>query len=413
MYVFVNLTSILWLGSTAFSTVTGISQEMSLVILAVFCGAYALYGGLKAIALTDVVQVTMLVLGGMVIVFISLTHVSGDVSALGALHGFQMLLDKVPNNHFHMILHPDNPFYKDLPGLSVILGGMWVANLSYWGFNQYIIQRGLAAKNIHEAQKGIVLAAFLKLLIPLLVVVPGIAAIVIAPHIKNDQAYPTLMTLLPPGLLGIVFAALIAAIIASLGSKVNSIATIFTMDVFKTFNKKTSEKGLVITGRITAITALVIAVLVAKPLIGGFDQAFQFIQDFSGFFTPGITVIFLLGLFWKRATEAGALVAAVGSVVISGVCYLGAYIGGLATVQAHPAIASALVYASKVPFMNRMGYTFLACLVLAIIASLMQTPKPQNVTVDVQNVDYSTTTSFKIAAVAIIAILIALYATWW
>jgi SSS family solute:Na+ symporter len=413
MYVFVNLTSILWLGSTAFSTVTGISQETSLIILAVFCGAYALYGGLKAIALTDVVQVTMLVLGGIVILFIALTHLSGDVSLLGAVHGFQMLLHKVPDNHFHMILHPDNPFYKDLPGLSVILGGMWVANLSYWGFNQYIIQRGLAAKSIHEAQKGIVLAAFLKLLIPLLVVVPGIAAVLIAPGIKNDQAYPTLMTLLPPGLLGIVFAALTAAIIASLGSKVNSIATIFTMDVFKTFNKKTSEKGLVITGRITAITALIIAVLVAKPLIGGFDQAFQFIQDFSGFFTPGICVIFLLGMFWKRATEAGALVAAVGSVAISGVCYLGAAIANIAAVQAHPGVAAALAYASKVPFMNRMGYTFLACLVLAVIASLLQKPKPQNVTVDVTNVDYSTTTSFKIAAGAIVAILIALYATWW
>jgi len=318
--------------------------------------------------------------------------VSGDASFIGAIHGFSQLLDKVPDNHFHMILKPDNPFYKDLPGLSVIFGGMWVANLSYWGFNQYIIQRGLAAKNIHEAQKGIVLAAFLKLLIPLLVVVPGIAAIVIAPGIKNDQAYPTLMTLLPPGLLGVVFAALIAAIIASLGSKVNSIATIFTMDIFKTFNKNASEKKLVITGRITAITGLVIAVLVARPLIGGFDQAFQYIQEFSGFFTPGITVIFLLGLFWKRATEAGALVAAVGSVALSAFYYF---------------------YLPAIPFMNRMGYIFLICLGLAIVASLMQKPKPENVTVDVTNVDYSTSTSFKIASGAIIAILIALYATWW
>ena len=413
MYVLVNLTSILWLGSTAFSTVTGISQETSLVILATFCGAYALYGGLKAIALTDVVQVTMLVLGGFVIVFIALTKVSGDVSAIGALHGFQMLLQKVPNNHFHMILHPDNPFYKDLPGLSVIFGGMWVANISYWGFNQYIIQRGLAAKSIHEAQKGIVLAAFLKLLIPLLVVVPGIAAVVIAPHIKNDQAYPTLMTLLPPGLLGIVFAALTAAIIASLGSKVNSIATIFTMDVFKTFNKKASEKTLVVTGRITAILALVIAVVIAKPLIGGFDQAFQFIQDLSGFFTPGICVIFLLGLFWKRATEAGALVAAIASVLISLVCYKGAVLAGTSLFQAHPAMASGLLYVSNIPFMNRMGYTFLICLGLAVIFSLMQKPKPEAVTVDVTNVDYSTTPSFKIASGTIIAILIALYATWW
>ncbi|MDR3527467.1 MAG: sodium/solute symporter [Rhizomicrobium sp.] len=413
MYVFVNLTSILWLGSTAFSTVTGLTQQNSLLILAAFTGAYALYGGLKAIALTDIVQVTMLVLGGTVILFISLTHVSGDVSALGALHGFQIILQKVPNDHFHMILHPDNQHFKDLPGISVIIGGMWVANLSYWGFNQYIIQRGLAAKSIHEAQKGIVLAAFLKLLIPLLVVVPGIAAILIAPGIRNDQAYPTLMTLLPPGLLGIVFAALIAAIIASLGSKVNSIATIFTMDVFKTFNKKASEKTLVVTGRITAIVALIIAVLVAKPLIGGFDQAFQFIQDFSGFFTPGITVIFLLGLFWKRATEAGALVAAIGSVLISTVCYLGERIAHLSFVAPHTGVSSALLYLSNIPFMNRMGYTFLICTGLAVVASLLQKPKPEAVTVDVTHVDYSTTTAFKIAAGAIVAILIALYATWW
>ena len=411
LYVFVNLTSILWLGATAFSTVTGLTQMQSIMVLAAFTGAYALYGGLKAIALTDIVQVSMLVLGGLVILFISLTHISGDVSALGALHGFQMLLAKVPNNHFHMILTPDNPFYKDLPGLSVIFGGMWVANLSYWGFNQYIIQRGLAAKNIHEAQKGIVLAAFLKLLIPLLVVVPGIAAIIIAPGIKNDQAYPTLMTLLPPGLLGIVFAALIAAIIASLGSKVNSIATIFTMDVFKTFNKSASEKGLVITGRITAITALVIAVIVAKPLLGGFDQAFQYIQEFSGFFTPGITVIFLLGLFWKRATELGALTAAVGSVALSCLYKFAENLVPLAA--GHPQVASLLDQMGKVPFMNRMGYIFLICTGLAILASLLQKPRPENVTVDVTHVDYSTTVSFKIASGAIIAILIALYATWW
>jgi solute:Na+ symporter, SSS family len=411
LYVFVNLTSILWLGATAFSTVTGLTQQQSIMVLAAFTGAYALYGGLKAIALTDVVQVSMLVLGGMVILFISLTHVSGEAGLLGALHGFNVLLQKVPNDHFHMILTPDNPFYKDLPGLSVIFGGMWVANLSYWGFNQYIIQRGLAAKNIHEAQKGIVLAAFLKLLIPLLVVVPGIAAIIIAPHIKNDQAYPTLMTLLPPGLLGIVFAALIAAIIASLGSKVNSIATIFTMDVFKTFNKNTSEKGLVVTGRITAIAALVIAVIVAKPLLGGFDQAFQFIQEFSGFFTPGITVIFLLGLFWKRATEAGALVAAIGSVTLSFLYYFAGKLVPLAA--GHPQVAGLLDQMGKVPFMNRMGYIFLICTGLAIVASMLQKPKPENVTVDVTHVDYSTTKSFKIASGAIILILIALYATWW
>ena len=388
----------------------------SIFVLAAFTGAYALYGGLKAIALTDVVQVSMLVLGGLVILFISLTHISGDVSALGALHGFQILLQKVPNNHFHMILTPDNLHFKELPGLSVIFGGMWVANLSYWGFNQYIIQRGLAAKSIHEAQKGIVLAAFLKLLIPLLVVVPGIAAVVLAPQMgwhfgKSDDAYPHLMTLLPPGLLGIVFAALTAAIIASMGSKVNSIATIFTMDVFKTFNKSASEKTLVITGRVTAILSLVIAVAVVKPLLGHSDQAFQYIQEFTGFFTPGICVIFLLGLFWKRATEFGAIMAAVGSVALSCLYKFAQDLVPLSV--GHPQLASLLNQMSNVPFMNRMGYIFLICTGLAILASMLQKPKPQNVTVDVTNVDYSTTKSFKIASGAIIAILIALYATWW
>ncbi len=415
LYVFVNLTSIIWLGATAFSTVTGLTQMQSILLLAAFTGAYALYGGLKAIAFTDVVQVSMLVLGGLVILFIALTKVSGDASALGAWHGFQMLLQKVPNNHFHMILKPDNPFYKDLPGLSVILGGMWVANISYWGFNQYIIQRGLAAKSIHEAQKGIVLAAFLKLLIPLLVVVPGIAAVILAPQMgwhftKSDDAYPHLMTLLPPGLLGIVCAALIAAIIASLGSKVNSIATIFTMDVFRTFNKNASEKTLVITGRVTAILSLVIAVIIVKPLLGHSDQAFQYIQEFTGFFTPGICVIFLLGLFWRRATEAGAIVAAIGSVALS---VLYKFAGSLAPMVSDPKLAGILKDMGDVPFMNRMGYIFLICTGLAVLASLLQRPKPESVTVDVTHVDYSTTTSFKIASFAIIAILIALYATWW
>jgi solute:Na+ symporter, SSS family len=410
LYVFVNLTSILWLGATAVHTVTGLTQEQSMLVLAVFTGAYALYGGLKAIALTDVVQVSMLVMGGMVILYIALTRVSGDTSALGAFNGFHILVHKLPE-HFHMILGPENKYYKDLPGLSVILGGMWVANLSYWGFNQYIIQRGLAAKSIKEAQKGIVLAAFLKLLIPLLVVVPGIAAVMLAPGLKNDQAYPTLMTYLPPGLLGIVFAALIAAIIASMGSKVNSIATIFTMDIYKTFHKLASERMLVIVGRSTAIVGLVIAVIVAKPLIGGFDQAFQFIQEFSGFFTPGITVIFLLGLFWKRATEAGAITAAVGSVVLSCLYY---FAGKLAPLFPDNAVLGDLLnQMGTVPFMNRMGYIFLICLGMAILASLLQKPKPASITVDVTNVDYSTTKAFKIAGGAIVAILVALYATWW
>ena len=372
-----------------------------MIVLGLFAGNYALYGGLKAVALTDVVQVSMLVLGGLVIVYIALEKIGGGGGVVGLWHGFQIMQAKLPE-HFHMILKPDNPYYKDLPGLSVVLGGMWVANLSYWGFNQYIIQRALAAKSLREAQKGIVLAAFLKLLIPVFVVVPGIAAVILAPNLaRPDQAYPTLMTLLPSGLLGLVFVALIAAIIASMGSKINSIATIFTIDVFKTMYKGTSERMLVIVGRLTAITALIIAMITAKPLLGSFDQAFQYIQDFSGFFTPGITVIFLLGLFWKRATEAGALTAGISSVVLS---YI--FFNKWPYIPAFDALG-------KIPFMNRMGYVFLMCLGLAIVVSLMQKPKPETSTIDVKQIEYSTSKSFNIASVAIIAILVALYATWW
>jgi solute:Na+ symporter, SSS family len=418
LYVFVNLTSILWLGATAVHTVSGLTQEQSLTVLALFAGAYALYGGLKAIALTDVVQVSMLVLGGLVIVYIALERVSGGAGLPGLIDGFHMLMARAPD-HFHMILKPDNPFYKDLPGISVIVGGMWIANLSYWGFNQYIIQRGLAAKSVREAQKGIVLAAFLKLLIPVLVVIPGIAAVMLAPNLpRPDQAYPTLMTFLPPGLLGLVFAALIAAIIASMGSKINSIATIFTIDVFKTFRKSTSERTLVIVGRTTAVIALVIAWYVAKPLLGSWDQAFQYIQDFTGFFTPGIVVIFILGMFWSRATQAGALTAAIGSVVLSALCYFSKWPQFPASdafwhSPSMAPVAAVLTRLGDIPFMNRMGYVFLICLVAAVLVSLAGKSRPERSTIDVTGVSYKTSAFFNVASLLVIGILVALYTYFW
>ncbi len=391
LYVLVNLTAILWLGATAVHVVTGIPIEYALVALGLFAGAYALYGGLKAVALTDIVQVSLLVLGGLMIAYIALNKISGGTGLDGVVSGFQTLKTQLPGK-FHMILKPDNPYYKDLPGLSVLIGGMWIMNLSYWGFNQYIIQRALAAKSTREAQKGIVLASFLKLLMPVLVVLPGIAAGVLAPHLeKPDQAYPYLMTLLPPGLLGLVFAALIAAIIASMGSKINSIATIFTIDLYKPFHKGASERYLVVVGRVTAVAALATAMLAAKPLLGSFDQVFQAIQEYTGFVTPGIVVIFMLGMFWSRATTAGAFVATVGSVLLS---------------------FAFKIYAPEIPFMNRVGYVFLLCLAAAIAVSLLQS-KPRSSTIDATDVDYSTSTSFNIAAVAVIAILVALYYTFW
>jgi SSS family solute:Na+ symporter len=282
LYVFVNLTSILWLGSIAVARVTGMDQGLSLALLGGFALLYQLYGGLKAVALTDIVQVTLLVMGGLLIAGLSLDRISDGA---GVVAGFQKLYATHPG-HFQMILTPDNPFYKDLPGLSVLLGGMWIMNISYWGFNQYIIQRALAAKDLQEAQKGMVFAAFLKLLMPVIVVLPGIAAVMLAPGLeKPDQAYPSMMALLPSGVLGLVFAALIAAIVASLASKINSVATIVTLDFYAKARPQADQARLVRVGRIAAIIAIALAILTARPLLGSFDQGFQYIQEYTGFFT--------------------------------------------------------------------------------------------------------------------------------
>ncbi len=400
LYVFVNLTSIVWLGSIAVNKVAGVDQDVALFALGGFALVYQLYGGLKAVALTDIVQVTLLVLGGLLISGLTLSEIGGDAGIVG---GFARLTTELPDK-FDMILTPDNPFYKDLPGLSVLIGGMWIANLAYWGFNQYIIQRALAAKNLAEAQKGVVFAAFLKLLMPAIVVLPGIAAVILAPDLaKPDEAYPTMMRLLPSGILGLVFAALMAAVIASTASKINSIATIFTLDLYAKYRGQPSvaedeagtaanEKRLVLVGRIVAVVATVIALFTARPLLGGSDQAFQFIQEFSGFFTPGITVIFLLGLFWKKASEAGAIAAAVASVVLS-------YLFKTLT--------------PDLPFIDRMGLVFLISLALAVVLSLVVPARTGSDRITTEGISYRTTAGFNIAALAVIAILIALYATWW
>ncbi|MCG2840117.1 sodium/sugar symporter [Sandaracinobacter sp. RS1-74] len=400
LYVFVNLTSIVWLGSIAVNKVAGVDQDIALFALGGFALVYQLYGGLKAVALTDIVQVTLLVLGGLLIAGITLSELGGDAGVVG---GFTRLTTELPDK-FDMILTKDNPFYKDLPGLSVLIGGMWIANLSYWGFNQYIIQRALAAKSLAEAQKGVVFAAFLKLLMPVIVVLPGIAAVILAPDLaKPDEAYPTMMRLLPPGILGLVFAALMAAVIASTASKINSIATIFTLDLYAKYKgvesraedaegRDANERQLVLVGRMAAAIATVIALVVARPLLGNSDQAFQFIQEFSGFFTPGITVIFLLGLFWKPASEAGAIAAAIASVALSYLFKM--YLPGL-------------------PFMDRMGWVFLIALGLAVVMSLAMPSATGRDRISTQGISYRTTRGFNIASAAVIAILIALYATWW
>jgi SSS family solute:Na+ symporter len=389
VYIFVNLTSILWLGALAINTVTGIGLTYGMVSLGVFAVAYSLYGGLKAVAFTDIIQVVLLVAGGLMIASIMLDQVSGGA---GVLAGFSELTARVPEK-FDMILSPDNPHYVSLPGISVLIGGMWIMNISYWGFNQYIIQRALAAKSIHEAQKGIAFAAFLKLLMPLIVVLPGIVIFALDPTLDApDQAYPTAMSQLPVGVKGLVFAALLAAIISSLASMINSISTIFTMDIYRSVVAEARQKNLVMVGRSVAAIAMLTAMICARPLLGKFDQAFQYIQEFTGFFTPGIVVIFILGMFWKKTTPLAALAAAIGSAVLSFVLKM-----------AWPSL----------PFIDRVGIVFLLCTGIAIVISIVQGNQGQPDAIDLDDIDFSTTSGFNVAGVTVAVILAALYATWW
>jgi solute:Na+ symporter, SSS family len=390
LYICVNLTLILWLGALAVNTITGINIQVAITGLALFALLYALYGGLKAVALTDIVQVSLLVAGGFIITWIALNKVGGDA---GVIAGFQTLTTKFPEK-FDMILSPDNPNYVKLPGLAVLLGGMWMMNVSYWGFNQYIIQRGLAAKSVNEAQKGIVLAAFLKLIMPFIIVLPGIAALVLVPDLgdQNDRAYPSLMAMLPVGIKGLVFAALVAAIVASTASKINSIATIFTMDLYLPARPQTEKRKLVTVGRIVAVASTVIAILITRPFLSSFSEGFQYVQDFTGFLTPGICVIFLLGLFWERTTATAAMVAALGTVLMS---------------------AAFRIWLPHYPFMNRVGWCFVAGMAIAIVISLATPRRETALRVDIKNVDFTTSTFFNVSALLIVGILAALYYTWW
>lgn len=388
VYIFVNLTSVLWLGSLAINTVADVDIVYGLIFLGAFAGAYSLYGGLKAVAFTDIIQVVLLIIGGLYLSYITLNMIGNGA---GVVEGFISLTEKAPEK-FDMILSKDNPFYKDLPGITALIGAVWVLHFSYWGFNQYIIQRALAAKSIKEAQKGIAFAAILKLIMPIIVVLPGIAAAVLNPGLENpDQAYPQLMTLMPVGMMGLVFAALVAAIVSSLGSMTNSISTIFTMDIYIHYRPNETQRHYVTIGRMVSFISLIIAMICAKPLLGNFDQAFQYVQDFTSFFTPGIVVIFLLGMFWKRTTPTGALAAAIGSFVTS-----------LAFKISWP----------ELPFLDRMNFVFFICLILAVSASLWVKEESKYVH-KLDKADFHTSTGYNLVSVSVFLVLVAIYATWW
>ena len=387
VYIFINLTSVLWLGSLAINALTGLDLFYGLVLLAIFSLAYSLSGGLKAVAMTDAVQVILLIFGGLAVSFIALNIIS---ESNGVIEGMRVVMNEMPEK-FDMVLSADNPSYKDLPGVWILLGlGVWIGHFFYWGFNQYITQRALAAKDIKEAQKGVMFAAYLKLLMPVVIVLPGICAAILFPMLeKSDQAYPTMMSLLPNGLLGLTFAALIAAIVSSLASMSNSISTIFTMDIYKYFkNENVSQSNLIQVGRMTVIVSVLIATLVAQPLLGSFESIFQYIQNFTGYFSPGIVVIFLVALFWKKATSMSVLIAALISL-----------------------IASILISINfpELPFIHRMTIVFILSALGCIVTTYIQGYKDQIKAIDLSAVNFSTSKAFNLNTIIIIFALVCIY----
>ena len=387
VYIFINLTSVLWLGSLAINALTGLDLFYGLVLLAIFSLAYSLSGGLKAVAMTDAVQVILLIFGGLAVSFIALNIIS---ESNGVIEGMRVVMNEMPEK-FDMVLSADNPSYKDLPGVWILLGlGVWIGHFFYWGFNQYITQRALAAKDIKEAQKGVMFAAYLKLLMPVVIVLPGICAAILFPMLeKSDQAYPTMMSLLPNGLLGLTFAALIAAIVSSLASMSNSISTIFTMDIYKYFkNDNVSQSNLIQVGRMTVIVSVLIATLVAQPLLGSFESIFQYIQNFTGYFSPGIVVIFLVALFWKKATSMSVLIAALISL-----------------------IASILISINfpELPFIHRMTIVFVLSALGCIVTTHLQGYKDQAKAIDLSAVNFSTSKAFNLNTIIIIYALVCIY----
>lgn len=307
LFVFINLTSILYLGALSLKTVFGVSLGYAIAGLALFSIFLTVGGGLKTIANTDVIQVVFLVFGGLTTTYLALNTVS---DGKGILSGFSLLMEKAPEK-FHMILSNNDPNYKYMPGIRSILGGIWIAGIYYFGANQYIIQKALGSKNLREAQRGMIFAGYLKLIIPVLVVLPGIAAFVLKADLATpNEAYPWLLDrFVPSGLKGFVFAALIAAIVSSLAAIINSAATIFSIDLYKVHLKPNiSEENLVKTGRIASVVIVAIAASIAS-FLSGIEQVFQFIQEYTGLVSPGITAMFVLGLFWEKTTARAAWIA--------------------------------------------------------------------------------------------------------
>lgn len=382
LYILVNLTSIIYLGALSLEKMTGFAFMPCAIFLTVFA-VFITLGGMKVIGYTDVIQVVCLVVGGLATTYLALSLLSDKVgTGAGVFEGLSLIKEKA-DSHMHMIFQKGEYFvhdgrggkidaYNQLPGLMMfIIGGQWIVNFNYFGCNQYMIQRALGA-DLTTARNGVLFAAFLKLMMPFIVVLPGLAAYVLFQEnadaaivqgitdgnvVKPDNAYPVLLNILPVGLKGLSFAALTAAIVASLAGKANSISTIYMLDIHQKFiNPNISEKQTVWLGRVAIVVSFIIA-LVISPFLKNFGQGFEYIQEYTGFISPGILCIFLLGMFWKKATTNGALAAALLSIPLS--TYL-------------------KFNAPDIPFLNRMGMVFWACVLVQVTISLIESRNKEN-----------------------------------
>jgi SSS family solute:Na+ symporter len=410
VYVFVNLTSIIYLGALAISSISTLSFEWCIFGLSIFSMVVTL-GGMKVIGYTDVIQVIVLILGGLITTYLALSLLAQEYGfGQDIFKGLSILRSEAPG-HFHMIFDSSHKYYKELPGLSVLIGGMLINNLAYWGCNQYIVQRALGA-DLKTARKGILFAAFLKLLIPVIAVLPGIVMYVLHNKglfhaemsdggiVKPDHAYPTLMNLLPPGVKGIAFAALTAAIVASLAGKANSISTIFSLDIYKKyFEKEATDKKMVRVGRWAVVVSLTVAALVT-PALKSLDQAYQFIQEYVGFISPGVLAIFLLGFYWKRTSAAAAMTGALLTIPISTVLkFLPVWTNG-----AFP----------DYPFLDRMTIDFVLIVIIMVTISLWKPEKEADrKAIEVDTAMFKVNTGFIIGSLLIMGILTALYTVFW
>jgi SSS family solute:Na+ symporter len=424
LYVLVNLTSILYLGALAISSISGLGIGFCMAFLAIFAVVITL-GGMKVIGYTDVIQVFFLILGGLVTTYLALNLVSTEFGTTGVINGFNLMTTHA-GDHFHMIFDKSNPNYMDLPGLSVLIGGMLIINLNYWGCNQYITQRALGA-DLKTARGGILFAAFLKLLMPVIVVLPGIAAFVLYQQghfhtemlqdgsVNPDRAYPILLNLLPAGLKGLSFAALTAAIVASLAGKANSIATIFTLDVYKKkINPDADERKLIKVGKITILTAMIIGVLIA-PLLG-IDKkgGFQYIQEYTGFVSPGVFAMFILGFFWKKTTSNAALFATIGGFVLS---IIFKFLPSIVDFSFLYPMGFAVPNADgiyEIPFIDRMGFVFLICVIGMYFISRYDNrhgAKPHGLEIDKSM--FRMSPGFIVGTLVILSILASFYTIFW